>query len=111
MGSVKVEYTFEVDDPYKVLASHIIAYYRPADVLRMMEDDNFLYIQIAKETRAQDMQGEFTDCIIEDILAHKGRMEYMTQLDKLAGYYFSKLDKERLRKEIKTALEECGIFI
>lgn len=106
-----MEHTFAVDDPYKILASHIIAYYRPADVLRMMEDDNFLYIQIAKETRAQDMQGSFTDCIIEDILANKKRMEYMSHLDMLSDYYYSELDKERLRAEIRTALGKCGISL
>lgn len=106
-----VQYTFACDDPYRLLATHIIAYYRPADVIRMLEDDDYIRTQLVKETRGQDMQGSFTDCIIEDILANKDRMEYMSHLDKLAEYYFSKLDKERLRREIRTALAQCGILV
>lgn len=106
-----MEYTFAVDDPYKILAAHIIVYYRPADVVRMLSDDEFIRTQIVKETRAQDMQGSFTDCIIEDILANKKRMEYMNHLDMLSDYYYSELDKERLRAEIRTALGKCGIFL
>lgn len=104
------EYLFEYDNPYKILASYIIAYYRPADVIRMLNDDEYIKVQLVKETRAQDMSGAFTDCIIEDILSNKDRMEYMRALDQLAKYYYSKLDKERLRTEIKTALGECGIY-
>ena len=109
MGVIMTTYLYECDDPYGILASYIIAYYRPADVIRMLEDDDFLKVQLIKETRAQDMSGAFTDCIIEDILANKDRMEYMGYLDQLAKYYYSKLDKERLRAEIKTALARCGI--
>lgn len=102
-------YLFEYDDPYKILAYHIIGFYRPADVVRVLNDDDFLKVILIKETRGQDMSGPFTDCIIEDILANKNRMEYMGELDKLSKYYYSKLDKNRLRTEIKTALSECGI--
>lgn len=111
MGSITIKYTFPCDDPYVLLASHIIAYYRPTDVLRMLEDDDYVRTQIVKETRGQDMQGSFTDCIIDDILANKKRMEYMRKLDELSDYYYSKLDKERLRREIRTALGQCGILL
>lgn len=111
MGSISIVYKMPCDDPYVLLASYIIAYYRPSDVLRMLEDDDFIRTQIVKETRGQDMQGGFTDCIVDDLLANKNRMEYMRKLDELADYYYSKLDKERLRKEIRTALGQCGILL
>ena len=38
-------------------------------------------------------------------------MEYMRELDRLSSYYYSKLDKNRLRKEIKETLLEAGIDI
>ena len=104
-------YLYDYDNPYKILASSIIAYYRPADVIRILSDDDYIKTQIIKETRGQDMQGSFTDCIIESLLANKDRMEYMRKLDLLAEYYFSKLDKNRLREEIKTALLECGVEV
>lgn len=105
------DYLYEADDPYKLLAGAVISMYRPADVVRLLTDDEFILNQIIKETRGQDMCGNFTDCIIEDLLEDKKRMEYMRQLDSLAKYYFSKLDKERFRREIKTALGECGIEV
>lgn len=105
------KYAMEIDDPYKILADMIIGFHRPADVVRILNDDAYILNLICKETRAQDMCGMFTDCIITDILESKDRMEYMGRLDLLSGYYYSKLDKERLRKEITTNLEKSGIEI
>lgn len=113
VGGCKVvemgKYRFEYDDPYKILASMIVGYDEPSDVVRIMYDDAYILNRIIKETRSQDMCGRFTDCIIESILDEKSRMEYMSRLDELSKYYFSKLDKERLRKEIEIALLEAGI--
>lgn len=109
MGTVK--YMFEYDDPYKVLAHAIVGFYRPADVVRMLSDNAFILNCVVKEVRDQDMGGHFIDCIIEDILENKDRMEYMGHLDKLAKYYYTKLDKERLREEIRLVLDETGIDI
>ncbi len=55
------------------------------------------------------MGGHFIDCIIEHILEDKDRMEYMHQLDTLAGYYYSRLDKDRLRDEILSYLNTIGL--
>ena len=106
---VEKKYQLESDDPYKVLASMIIGYDEPSDVVRVMYDDAYILNRIIKETRSQDMCGRFTDCVIENILDEKNRMEYMKQLDILSKYYFSKLDKGRLRREIEAALKEVGI--
>lgn len=105
------QYLWEYDDPYKILARAVVANSRPADVLRLLADDAFVLNHIVKEVRQQDMKGHFVDCIIEDILENKDRMEYMRELDKLAAYYYSKLDKERLRTEIRRFLSECGIEV
>ena len=111
MGALSQEYYWEIDDPYKVLAHAIVGFYRPADVIRMLTDNAYLLNCITKEVRGLDIGGIFLDCIIEDILAHKKRMEYMHELDELASYYFSQLDKERLRGEIIGVLSEIGIEI
>lgn len=101
----------DYDDPYKLLAATIVGSYRPADVARLLGDDVFLLTQIDKEVREQDFQGHFLDCIIEDILSKKQRMEYMSHLDELAKYYYQKIDKDRLRKEILALLRACGIEV
>lgn len=103
------KYLFEYDDPYKILAHNIIGKYRPADVVRIMSDNQFISTLIQKEVRELDIGGNFLDCIIESILEDKERMEYMHTLDGLANYMFSKLDRKRLRKEIGLILSEIGV--
>lgn len=105
------EYLYEYDDPYKLLAHYVVGFYRPADVVRILTDNSYVKNCILKEVRQLDLGGHFIDCIIEHILEDKDRMEYMHQLDNLSNYYYSKLDKERLRKEIRAILEYAGIEI
>lgn len=105
------EYLYEYDDPYKLLAHHIAGAYRPADVLRCLTDNSYLKTLVIKEVREQDFKGHFVDCIIENILEDKDRMEYMHKLDELALYYYSRLDKGRLRDEILAVLNAAGIEI
>lgn len=105
------EYMYPADDPYKILAHSLVGLYRPAEVLRMLTDDSYLLSCVVKEVRLQDIGGVFLDCIIEDILSRKKRMEYMHQLDALAEYYFSQLNKKRLRDELVEVLASAGIEI
>lgn len=106
-----MEYRWEYDDPYKLLAHAVVGFYRPADVIRMLTDDKYLCGCIAKEVRQQDFSGFFVDCIIEDILANKKRMELMRELDTLASFFFAQLDKGRFREELIAALSELGIEV
>ena len=105
------KYLYDYDDPYKLLAHHIVGLYRPADVLRMLTDNAYIKNRIIKEVRDLDLGGAYIDCIIEGVLEEKDRMEYMHELDKLASYYYSKLDKERLRDEILAVLNEAGVSL
>lgn len=104
-------YLYDFDDPYKILAHHIVSSYRPADVLRCLADNSYLKTLVIKEVRSQDFCGHFLDCIIENILDDKERMDYMRKLDELALYYYSKLDKGRLRDEILAILNSAGVEI
>lgn len=110
MGFV-MEYRLEYDDPYLLLAQRIVSDYRPADVLRMLTDNEYILACIVKEVRQQDLSGMFVDCIIEDILAHKKRMEMMGHLDELARYFYESLDKKRLKQALIKSLSEIGIVI
>lgn len=104
-------YLYDYDDPYRLLAYHIVGTYRPADVIRVLTDNSYLKNLISKEVRQQDLGGHFVDCIIENILEDKDRMEYMHALDKLSEYYYSRLDKERLRDEVLAVLNNAGVTI
>ena len=61
--------------------------------------------------RDQDLGGHFIDCIIENILEDKDRMDYMHKLDELANYYYTRLDKGRLRDEVLAVLNGAGVEI
>lgn len=104
-------YLYEYDNPYRILAHHIVGTYRPSDVLRVLTDNSYLKTLIIKEVREQDFCGHFVDCIIENILEEKDRMEYMHKLDELATYYYTRLDKGRLRDEILVVLNRAGVEI
>lgn len=105
------DYLYQYDNPYTLLAHHIVGNYRASDVLRALTDNSYLKTLIIKEVREQDFKGHFVDCIIESILEEKDRMEYMHKLDELAFYYYSKLDKGRLRDEILAVLNSAGVEI
>lgn len=104
-------YLYDFDNPYRILAYHIVGNYRPADVMRILTDNSYLRNLIIKEVRQQDLGGHFIDCIIENILEDKDRMEYMHALDKLSEYYYSRLDKKRLREEILAVLNRAGVEV
>lgn len=103
------DYLYDYDNPYTILAHHIVGTYRPSDVMRVLTDNSYLKTLIIKEMREQDLGGHYIDCIIENILEEKDRMEYMHQLDNLAYYYYKRLDKGRLRDEILAVLNNAGV--
>lgn len=101
----------DYDDPYKCLAASLIEHLLPMEVLRTLTDDEFVFRQLAKEMRGQDLRGPFIDCVVDEILRHKRRMELMRVLDEVSVYFFENLDLERLRREIKDFCSELGIFL
>lgn len=93
-----------------MLAHHILSVYNPAEVERMLRDDDFIYRLILKETRHQDFSGAFLDCIIQSILDDKRRMEMCHHLDELSKYFFKNLDLNRLREALRLYGEKYGIL-
>lgn len=89
------------DDPYIMCACSLIAHNNPADIRRIMVDDDFIRRMILKETRATDFRGAFLDAIIQTVLEDKRRMEMMAELDKLSLYFYQNLDIHRLREVIE----------
>lgn len=83
-----------------MLSCCLIAYLRKSDVKRLLTDNEYLERLIRKEARNIDIAGWFLDTISQEMLDNGERMELMTELDKLGHYFYTKLDKERLRKAI-----------
>lgn len=98
------------DDPYVMLAHSIIARHTRSEIERILTDNEYVFKLILKEVRLQDFSGAFVDCIIEDILNNKRRMEMCHQLDQLSKYFYQKLDLKRLRKEVRSYGEKYGIL-
>lgn len=90
----------EYDDPYSFLAFYLISVSLPSEIRRMLVDDDFIRRMVIKEIRGQDFIGPFCNCIIDEILRNKQRMEMCHELDALAEYFFTKLDLDRLRRKI-----------
>lgn len=91
---------YEYDDPYSFLAWYIISISTKMEIVRTLKDSDYLYRMLLKEVRNQDLRGPFVDCIVDDILRNKERMQLMHELDKLSEFLFTKLDLVRLRAKI-----------
>lgn len=98
------------DNAYAILAYQLVAYNTIPVICRILKDDDFVKKMLIKEVRYQDLAGPFLDPIIEDILYSKRRMEMMKELDKLADFFWDNLNLNRLRKEIKSCCDKCGIL-
>lgn len=104
-------YLHDYDDPYRMLAMGLISIYNKPTLRRILSDDRFVRKMVADETYEQDARGLYLDCIIEGIISDKRRVEYKHQLAYLANYYFDNLDLERLRRNIREFLDDCGISL
>lgn len=91
----------EADDPYKMLACCLIAYLRRADIERLLHDNEYMERLVKKETRLTDLSGWHVDAIVQEMLDNGERMELMRELDKLGHFLYLKMDKPRLRKELR----------
>lgn len=90
----------DYDDPYIMLAHSLISTCSELELNRILNEDEFVCRLLSKEFRSQDFQGPFIDTVMEEILKNKQRKEMCQHLDKLALYFFGKLDLERLREKI-----------
>lgn len=107
---METNYRFDYDDPYILMAHGVLTTHTPADVKRMLTDDDFVRRSVLKETRLQDFSGVFVDGIVQSILDDKKRMEFMHELDRLADYFWKNLDLKRLRVEIIKYGEKYNII-
>lgn len=98
------------DDPYAFLAFYLISISNKSDLQRILEDDDYVYRMVRKETREQDLAGHFVDAIVEEILTNKKRMGLMSALDVVADYLCEELDLERLRKKISEQCKKYNIL-
>lgn len=99
------------DDPYRVLATHIVAVYPATLVKKVLTDSSFVKSVIAREARQMDISGAFLDCIDQEIISNGRLRGKNAQLKKLGEYYYSQLDLIRLRREIRKFADELNVKI
>lgn len=58
-----------------------------------------------------DISGAFLDCIDQEIISNDRVRNKNVYLKKLGEFYYSELDLERLRKEIRKFASEVGVEV
>lgn len=101
----------EYDDPYRVLAAHIVSVFSVAGVQRVLDNSSYIKSLIIKDAKQMDINGPFLDCIDQEIVANDMIRKKNVYLKKLGEFYYSELDIERLRREIRRFAEELGIAL
>lgn len=99
------------DDPYRVLAAHIVSYWPPSTVRRVLENNSFVKSAINNEARLLDISGTFLDCIDQEVITNDRLRQKNYYLKKLGEFYYSELDLPRLRNEIRRFAEDLGVKV
>lgn len=102
-------YTEAYDDPYLVLAYHIVCNNNIPTIKRYLKDYKFVKRVIIKETKDLDLSGPFLDCLAVAIREEKQKTDLISQLESLGGFFYNRLDLNRMRKAIKQACDKLGV--
>lgn len=87
------------DDPYLMLAYHIVAHYPDSVLKRAVYEDEWLRARVQEDCMALDLAGPFLDVIVEHLDEHN-RLWLRGRLKELGAELFTQLDVPRLRKRI-----------
>ena len=99
----------EYDDPYRVLAAHIVSVFSAASVKRVLTNASYIKSLMVYEAKQMDIGGAFLDCVDQEIVANDMIRKKNVYLKKLGEFYYSELDIERLRKEIRRFAAELNL--
>lgn len=101
----------EYDDPYRVLAAHIVSVFSAQNIKRIMTNQAYIKSLVVYEAKTMDLGGAFIDCVDQEIISNDMIRKKNTFLKQLGEFYFSELDIERLRKEIRRFAGELGVSL
>lgn len=101
----------EYDDPYRILAAHIVSVFSAANVKRVLSNASYIKSLMVHEAKQIDVSGIFLDCVDQEIVANDMIRKKNVYLKKLGEFYYSELDLPRLRKEIQRFADELGVDI
>lgn len=101
----------EYDDPYRILAAHIVSVFSAPSVKRVLTNSAYIRSLITYEAKNMDISGAFLDCIDQELVANDMIRKKNVYLKKLGEFYYSELDIERLRREIRRFAAEMNISL
>ena len=99
----------EYDNPYRILAAHIVTAFSVPNIKRALTSSSYIRSLIIYEAKTMDVSGPFMDCIDQEIISNDRIRKKNLCMRQLGEFYFSELDLDRLRKEIRRFAEELGV--
>ena len=109
MDGKRIVFNRAYDDPYRVLAAHLVSLYTPRTLQRVLTNSSFVKAVVVKEARQLDLGGIFLDCIDQEIIDNDKLRQKNARLKTLGEFYYSQLDLPRLRSEIRKFADELGV--
>lgn len=109
MDGKRIVFNRAYDDPYRVLAAHLVSLYTPRTLQRVLTNSSFVKAVVIKEARLLDIGGIFLDCIDQEIIDNDKLRQKNARLKVLGEFYYSQLDLPRLRSEIRKFADELGV--
>lgn len=109
MDGKRIVFNRAYDDPYRVLATHLVSVYSPRTLQRILSSSSFVKAVVIKEARQLDIGGIFLDCIDQEIIDNDKLRQKNARLKVLGEFYYSQLDLPRLRSEIRKFADELGV--
>ena len=109
MDGKRLVFNRPYDDPYRVLAAHLVSLYSPRTLQRILSNSSFVKAVIIKEARQLDIGGIFLDCIDQEIISNDKLRQKNARLKILGEFYYNQLDLPRLRSEIRKFADELGV--
>lgn len=111
MSTEKIVFNRPYDDPYRVLAVHIVSNYSPRVIKHVLRSADYVKSMVLQEAKQMDVSGAFLDCIDQEVQAHAHLRGKNACLKKLGEFYYNELDLIRLRTEIRKFAAELGVDI
>lgn len=105
----RISFNRPYDDPYRVLAAHIVSVYPERVIKKIMSSSSYIKSIVLQEAKQMDINGAFLDCIDQEVVANDHLRKKNAYLKKLGEFYFSELNVIRLRVAIKQFASEMNV--
>lgn len=104
----KDNYEKGYDDPYLLLAYHIVCHNPPETIRRFLTDYKFVERVIVKEAKEIDLSGPFLDCLVLGV-KEDDKTQLLGILGQLGKFFYRQLSLSRMRAAIREACVRLGI--